>query len=524
MPVNHPPPEPPHGALSIALLYAIFGVLWILLSDQAVGLLFSAPETLTWASMAKGWLFVAVSALLLYILVRRLFGQLTAAHRREVELERERLRTPALLAALADHTDDAIFVRDEAGRYLLFNPAATRFIGRPVEAVLGQDDHAIFPPEQAERLIAIHRRVLATGQVETHEVELQTPSGPMVFLSTKGPVYDGAGRIIGTFGVSRDISARKRTDEALRASERRFHDIVEASADWAWEVDAEGRYTYASAGVEQLLGYTPDEILGRTPFDLMPPDEAERVRAEFLAVVARKAPFRDLDNINRHKDGSLRHVWTNGMPIIAADGALLGYRGLDRDVTEKKRAEDELRQTQERLRAVLDTIPDLIWLKDPEGRYLACNRRFEQFFGAAEADILGRTDYDFLPREEAEFFRAKDRAAIEAGGPATNEEEITFASDGHRERLHTIKTPFFSGNGQLVGVLGIARDITARKAIEVELLARNAELEHFNRATVGRELDMIEMKRTINELLKELGRPPAYDLSFVDGTVRKEAP
>ncbi len=112
------------------------------------------------------------------------------------------------------------------------------------------------------------------------------------------------------------------------------------------------------------------------------------------------------------------------------------------------------------LRTLLDTLPDLVWLKDPEGVYLSCNRRFEQFFGAREADILGKTDFDFVDHELASFFRANDQAALLADAPRSNEEWVTFASDGHREMLNTIKAPMRDAHGKLIGVLGIGRNVS----------------------------------------------------------------
>ena len=93
------------------------------------------------------------------------------------------------------------------------------------------------------------------------------------------------------------------------------------------------------------------------------------------------------------------------------------------------------------LRTLIDTLPDLVWLKDPKGVYLACNHRFEQFFGASEREIVGKTDYDFVDKALADFFRDKDRAALERSTPSVNEEEITFAEDGHHELLRTTKIP-----------------------------------------------------------------------------------
>ncbi len=125
-----------------------------------------------------------------------------------------------------------------------------------------------------------------------------------------------------------------------------------------------------------------------------------------------------------------------------------------------------LRKHEAHLRTLLETIPDLVWLKDPDGLYISCNPRFERFFGAKEAEIVGKTDYDFVDRDLADFFRKKDKEAMAAGHPLVNEEEVTYADDGHKELLETIKTPMYDTSGELIGILGIARDITERKRTE----------------------------------------------------------
>ena len=126
----------------------------------------------------------------------------------------------------------------------------------------------------------------------------------------------------------------------------------------------------------------------------------------------------------------------------------------------------QLANERAQLRTLLDTLPDLIWLKNPDGVYLSCNKRFEQFFGASEAEIIGKTDFDFVDRELAEFFRANDRAALEADSPRNNEEWVTFASDGHREWLLTTKAPMRDNQGNLVGVLGIGRNMTEIRELQ----------------------------------------------------------
>ena len=140
-----------------------------------------------------------------------------------------------------------------------------------------------------------------------------------------------------------------------------------------------------------------------------------------------------------------------------------------------------------KLQTLIHAIPDLVWLKDPNGVYLGCNRAFERLFGAKEADIQGRTDYDFVDRELADFFRQKDREAIEAGATRENEEWVTFAETGQRVLLETLKTPMYDDRGTLIGVLGIGRDITEHQRLVDEQERLRAQLHQAQKMElVGR--------------------------------------
>jgi PAS domain S-box-containing protein len=374
------------GVYSIGVVQAVPGTDWLLIAklDRA--------EIYGEAMLSSIWIGLA-GLLALFMLgtgrhMLRQRQQLAIAAS-VAEAQAERMRALNLLSAIADSSDDAIFAKDLEGRYILFNRAASRFVSQPAEAVLGHDDRTIFPPEQAEMLMGLDRHVITTGQNGTAEEELDSHTGQRILLGTKGPLRDADGKIVGVFGISRDI-------------------------------------------------------------------------------------------------------------------------------TERKRVERELRESTNSLRTLINSVPDMIWLKDTKGVYQLCNRRFESFFGASEADIIGKTDYDFVEQTQADVFRANDLAAIEALKPKINEEEVTFASDGHKELLQTVKMPFHDVDGKLVGVLGVARDITAIKAAEDELRCRFEALQRFNRATVGRELDMIALKQQINALNRELGREPPYPLAFLD--------
>ena len=168
------------------------------------------------------------------------------------------------------------------------------------------------------------------------------------------------------------------------------------------------------------------------------------------------------DLMLQHRVRHLAVVDGDGRPV-----GLLSGHGLVRAMSVGL-MDDAFAQARARHRAILDALPDLVWMKDPDGIFLACNPRFEQLLGAPEAQIVGHTDYDFLPADLADFFRDKDRAAMAAGVPTINEELLQFASDGHTELMHTIKTPMRDAQGRLLGVLGIGRDITALRRVENE--------------------------------------------------------
>lgn len=163
-----------------------------------------------------------------------------------------------------------------------------------------------------------------------------------------------------------------------------------------------------------------------------------------------------------------------GIAIILLSGFLLWNRTLSRmvhlkteelqnELTERRMVEQRLAENESQLRTLVQTIPDLVWLKDKKGVYLSCNKMFERFFGASEVEITGKTDYDFLSKELADLFIELDHKAMEEGKPVSREEWITFADDGHRALVETIKTPMYDNSGNLIGVLGIGRDITERK-------------------------------------------------------------
>ncbi|HWQ19518.1 MAG TPA: PAS domain S-box protein, partial [Methanotrichaceae archaeon] len=183
------------------------------------------------------------------------------------------------------------------------------------------------------------------------------------------PILSASGKVLGTFAVyrrdpsspdSRDIQLIKRTsdlariaiehkkaEEALLRSEEKYRCLVETISDWIWEIDSSGTYTYSSPKLSSILGYEPEELIGRTPFDVMSAEEARRVKAIFQDLASEKKPIVSLENRCIHKDGHGVVLETSGLPFFAPDGTLMGYRGADRDISERKILEAELRRAKE---------------------------------------------------------------------------------------------------------------------------------------------------------------------------------
>ena len=206
------------------------------------------------------------------------------------------------------------------------------------------------------------------------------------------------------------VQARQSAENASAMLEA----LIESMTDWVWEVDVEGRYTYCSPQVESFLGYLPAEMIGKTPFDFMPPEEAGRIRNTFSELLRDKASIRDLENWNIAKNGSRILLLTNAAPILDAAGNLTGYRGVDRDITERKRIEAKLN-------AITESAPDAIIMIDPQGAVSYWNPAAVRIFGYSLDEVLGKNLHDLLAPERyhkdhqaafPEFLRSGEGNAI----------------------------------------------------------------------------------------------------------------
>ena len=263
-----------------------------------------------------------------------------------------------------------------------------------------------------------------------------------------------------------EIRERTRTEEQLRLSKQKYRNIFHLIPDMVGITRmSDGLIIEVNAGFERGTGWSSQEVIGRSSLEVGLWDAETRARA--VAIVRENGRLEDFEFELGTKSGEQRNALMYLIPIQVDGDECLYF--MAHDITPLKQAQAVLEKERSRLRILLQTIPALVWMKDTAGVYLTCNSRFERFFGASESEVVGKSDYDFVDAELADFFRAHDQKAIAAGHPSVNEEWVTYADDGHRELLETTKTPVHDSEGHLIGVLGIARDITLQRSTEDEL-------------------------------------------------------
>ncbi|MBI3479825.1 MAG: PAS domain S-box protein [Nitrosomonadales bacterium] len=310
------------------------------------------------------------------------------------------------------------------------------------------------------------------------------------------------------------VRARKAAEKALRESEAKFRALVESTSDWIWEINEQGVYTYSSPQVHEMLGYTAVEIIGKTHFDLMPPNEAARLKAAFSSIADGSKPLRLLENANLHKDGRTVFLETSGTPFVDAQGIFRGYRGIDRDITDRKAAEAALRKSEQKFMQLFMEVPVSLGVTNKEGIITYFNQKFTEVFGYTIDDVPTLDEW-WLKAYPDETYRHWAQgnwndavAKAEKEGADVQSAEYNVTCKNGSERIVIIGGHPFEG-----GVLAIFNDITERKRAEEALHESGRILERIFNSTyfcvvyLDRDFNFIRVNRAY---AKACGYPPEY--------------
>jgi len=389
----------------------------------------------------------------------------------------EKRRTEATLKRLSrqhelilEAAGEGICGVDAQGMTMFVNPAGARMLGYQVDDLIGQPSHSLFhhsrpdgaPYPREECPVAATLREGTTHCVDNEVFWRKDGTGfPVEYTST--PIIED-GQIVGAVLTFRDISERKAAEEALAGERTLLRNLIDNLPDHIYVKDRQGRFTIRNkAGARHMGAASPEEVVGKTDFDYYPPELAERYYAVEQQIIQTGEPIFDLEEPILDAEGNPGWILTTKIPLHDGQGRIIGLVGIGHDVTERIKAEQERMERERLLRTLIDNLPDLIYAKDTESRYILSNAAHARFLGfASPEEVIGKTVFDVYPPELAARYSADDRSVIETGH-LIEHEEIGVDSAGHQKWNWVTKVPLRDERGTVIGLVGVARDITERK-------------------------------------------------------------
>lgn len=381
----------------------------------------------------------------------------------------------SLLQATLDSTVNGILVVDLNGKIASYNKRFKEIFNHSDEVLDSKRDEAAISSvlsllKDPELFVSKINYLYNNPEIESND-RIELIDGRILERYSGPQLLDG--KPIGRIWSFTDITEKVKAEQQLLLMAHTVKSVNESISI----TDTKNRILFVNEAFLKTYGYNEtSELIGKDISLVRSPLNDPDTTAEILGATAESGWKGEI--MNKRKDGSEFPISLSTSIIQNEDGEILGMVGVASDITERKKVEEELQAKEAHLSTLVKTIPDLIWVKDINGVYLTCNLMFEYFFGASAKEIIGKTDYDFVDKELADFFRNHDKKAIKAGRPTSNEEWVVFANDGHRALLETIKTPMYDSKGNTIGVLGIGRDITDRKNAEEKL--RQSEVKYRN--------------------------------------------
>ena len=371
-----------------------------------------------------------------------------------------------LLESILRNIPLAIFWKDRDLRYVGCNDHFARDRGDGTrESIIGKTIHDIAADrDEADAVTKADGEVLHSGiaKVNVETTQIQAEGRERVILHSKVPLRDAADEVTGILGIYADITDRKRAENALQESEARLRLILE-SASIGIGVDLlDGRTIQANPALQRLLGYSAEELLERHFTEYTHPDYAGRDAKLFKEMVAGKRSSYQIEKRYIRKDGAV--VWGRLTRALFSgeDGDPRYALGMVEDITERKQAEEALRESEERLRAIIDHMPATVVLKDTQGRILLANKDFLHRNGLRRHQTRNKTAFDLQPSELARTITSHEKIVLKSGAPREFELDLVHP-DGQKETLLQIRFPIFGADGDVTGIGGIGLDVTEQR-------------------------------------------------------------
>ena len=382
-----------------------------------------------------------------------------------------------------------VFFKDREGSYLGVNKAWEEFFGIPRESFLGKQVQDLYPqnPEVVHKHHAMDEELWRHPGRQSYEITIAAKGGRLrdtIYYKATLPGEDGG--VAGLIGTIVDITERKQADSALRESEARFRLTFELAGSGIAHVSLDGRFLRVNRSLCAILGYTGEDLVGRTVKELSYPEDRDSTDAGRARVRAGELESARFQKRYLRKDGATVWVDLTVALVRDAEGKPLYEIAVFDDDTERKNAESALRESEARFRSLTEVSSDWYWEQDGELRFTQLSRGIEESIGVPVEEFIGKRRWDSVVIGMSEADWAAHKAALEARQPF---QDLEYGRYDARGRLHYISTsgkPIFDDSGRFRGYRGVGRDITARKLAEAalrqahdELARSNAELEQF---------------------------------------------
>ena len=411
---------------------------------------------------------------------------------RRKTLEQSLHESQELLRGIIDNTGVVIYAKDLEGRYLLINRRYSELFHVTAEAIAGKTDYDIFPKEAADRIRDFDRRVQRADTPLAEEERMPQRDGAHTFLSIKCPLHDQSGRSYAIIGISTDITERKRMEETLRESEERFRTLADNIAQFAWMADAKGSIFWYNKRWFEYTGATLEEMHGWGWRKAHHPDHVGRVVEKIRHAFETGEYWEDTFPL-RAKDGSYRWFLSRAIPIRNAQGEVVRWLGTNTDITDRKQAEETLRESEERFRTLADNIAQIAWMADQAGSVFWVNKRWSEITGTTLEDVRGWGWQRLHHPDHVDRVVAKIRKVVDTG-QSWEETFLLRCKDGAYRWFLSRGVPIRNEQQQVVRWLGTSTDITDHLESEKALAAardRAEESERLFRAFVTASSDVV---------------------------------
>jgi len=360
------------------------------------------------------------------------------------------------------------------GMLRLINSRHTFVTGRSQEESMSRPFIEFVHPDDRQSVAEVHAARLRGEQIPSvYEFRIIDKNGQTRWLENNGVLIEWNGKPA-SLHFLRNITARKKAEEALREREEMIRALVETSRDWIWSIDLNGVHTYCNPAVKQILGYSPDELVGKQVLDLIHDDDRVKVEANMPTWIIEHRGWSNLMLRWRHKDGTYRYLESNAVPMLNSENELVGFRGVDRDVTDRKRAEEVLKETTGLLETIFAHTHILVAYLDSRFNFVRVNRAYAQADGREPAFFVGRNHFELYPNPENE---AIFREVVESGVPYFAQAK-PFEYAEHPKRGTTYwdwsLVPIKEQDGTVSGLVLTLANVTERKKA-VEALRESEE-------------------------------------------------